>query len=103
MLTSEDKIEVRNIVEDVVTKIVEDLIKPSFELVYKKFDEIDKRFEQMEKRFANVETRLDRVETKLDSMDKKLNVLTDQTTLHDKTLIEHEGRISSLEQTSLPD
>lgn len=69
-----------------------------FDAVDKRFDAVDKRFDAVDKKFDKVDTKIEdvRVELKNDmlQMEKRL---TSKIKGHSETLVDHEDRISTLE------
>lgn len=80
-LTTQDKKDIREIVDGALVKFAEELIKPSFETVYEKLGEHDKD--------------LNEVKEELRKMDRKLDLVAEKVTTHEK-------RISHLEVQPTP-
>ena len=97
MLTKDDKKDITNIVVDVIN----DLLVPSFELVYKKFEEIDEKM-VTKADLARVETRLDNrldnMEGRLDTMEGKLDRVIDNQLADRGKLADYERRLKKLER-----
>ena len=78
-LTIQDKKDIKEIIDEALTEFANNLIKSSFEMVYKRFEKVEQKLEEHDRRFDKLDDRLDR---------------------HGKTWENHEVRITKLEKVS---
>ena len=77
-LTKGDLTQVKNIVEGVVTREVDNLAKivaKGFESVDKRFEQVDARFEQIDKRFEVVDKHFEKIEGELSYTRAEMTVM----------------------------
>jgi len=86
-LTNQDKKDIKEIVNEALVKFFNELIKPSFEIIFKKLDKHDKRFDKVEEKLEEHDGRFDKLDARLDRQGK--------------TLDNHEKRISKVEKVAL--
>lgn len=88
-LTIQDKKDIREIIDQALTEFAKDLIKPSFDLVYKKFAQVDRRFDK-------VEVKLKDHDQRFDSLERKVDLVAEKVTSHEKriTILETSSKIS---------
>ena len=85
-LTTQDKRDIKEIIDEALTDFADKLIKPSFELVFKRFKQNDER--------------LRGIEEKLEEHDRRFDKLDDRLDRHGKQLENHGERITKLEKIS---
>ena len=69
-------------VEEIVGRVVGELLNEALQLISLRFKEVDKRFDQIDRRFEQIDARLDRMDKRLDRLEYKMDEIADKVDHH---------------------
>jgi archaellum component FlaC len=65
-------------VEEIVGRVVGEIVSDALHLISERFDRVDERFEQIDRRFEEVDRRFEQIDQRFDRMDRRFDRLGDK-------------------------